>query len=378
MWIKKYAPKNLKEYVNQKEAVSKFLKWIKNWKPGEKPAFFYGPPGVGKTALVYAYAKENNLLVIQMNASDVRNYAAIRKVIGQSIKQAPLFGKGKIFLIDEIDGLAPRYDAGAITELLKIVKETKYPLIFIANDAFLPKLRPLREISELIEFKKLSVFDIEKKLAEILEKEGIKAEKRVLRAIATKNAGDLRGAINDLEVVARGKKEITMKDLEVLGYREREETIFNALKIIFKTKSPIAAKLAIMNVDKDPEEIFWWIEENICNEYEKLEEIAKAYEALSLSDLFRRRIIKRQNWRFVVYANDLMTIGTALAKKQMYRKFTKYKPPSVLKVLAQSKQQREVEKEKLKKLAEYLHCSTKKVKTEFLPYLKQIKGFELK
>ena len=373
MWIRKYAPKSLKEYVNQKEAVNKFLTWIKNWKPGSKPAFFYGPPGVGKTALIYAYAKENGLAVIQLNASDVRDYINIRRVIGQSIREASLFGKGKIFLIDEIDGLAPRYDSGAVSELLKIVKKTRYPIVFIANDPFQPKLKPLREISEMIEFKKLSVFDIEKKLIEILQKEGIKADRKVVRAIASRNNGDLRGAINDLEVVARRKKEITLKDVEVLGFREREETIFNALKIIFKTKSPIAAKLSIANVDKDPEEIFWWIEENIANEYEKIEEIAKAYEALSLSNLFRKRIIKRQNWRFLVYANDLMTIGVALAKKETYRKFTKYRPPSVLKLLAKLKQKREEEKEKIKKLARYLKCSTKKVKTEYLPYLKFLK-----
>lgn len=369
-WIRKYSPKSLKEYVNQKEAVAKFIAWIKNWKPGKKPLLLYGPPGVGKTALVYAYAIENNLAVIELNASDTRNYATIRKIIGASIKGATLFKKGKIFLIDEIDGLAPKYDTGAVNELLKIVKESRYPIVFIANDPYEPKLKSLRENCELVQFKKLSVFDIEKRLSQILESEGIKADKKVLRAIATRNNGDLRGAINDLEVVARGKKEINMNDLEVLGYREREESIFDALKIIFKTKSPIAAKLSVMNVDKDPDEIFWWIEENIPNEYEKIEEIAKAYNALSLADIFRRRIMRRQNWRLMVYYIDLMTIGVSLAKKEMYRKFTKYKPPSVLRTLAILKYKREQEKQKIKWLADYLHCSTKKVKTEYLPFIR--------
>lgn len=371
-WIRKYAPKSLKEYVNQKDAVAKFLAWIKNWKPGKKPLLFYGPPGVGKTALVYAYAHENNLAVIELNASDTRNYSTIRKVIGSSMKGATLFKKGKIFLIDEIDGLAPRYDAGAVNELLKIVKESRYPIVFIANDPYSPKLRHLRENCELVVFKRLSVYDVERRLKQILDAEGIKADKQVLRAIANRNTGDLRGAINDLEVVARGKKEITVKDLDVLGYREREENIFNTLKIIFKTKSPIAAKLSIMNIDKDPDEVFWWIEENVLNEYEKLEEIAKAYDALSIADIFRRRIMRRQNWRLMVYYTDMMTIGVALAKKEMYRKFTRYKPPSVLRTLGMLKYTREKEKQELKDLAEYLHCSTKKVKTEFLPFLKLI------
>ncbi len=264
---------------------------------------------------------------------------------------------------------------GGVRELLKIINESTYPIVMTANDPFEPKIKPLREISKMIEFKKLSVFDIEKKLKEILEKEKIKYDYEVVREIAQRNQGDLRGAINDLEIVCAGKSYVKREDLEVLGYRDREQTIFEALKIIFKTKSALAAKMAIANLDLEPDEIFYWIEENIANEYEKIEEVAKAYDALSKADIFRKRIMLRQYWRFLVYMNDLMTIGIALAKKEMYRKFTKYRPPSILKILAQTKSLREEEKEKYKKLAEKLLCSTKKVKSEFLPYLK-ILGFK--
>ena len=51
----KYKPKNLKEFVNQKEAVEVFLKWIKRWKPRSEALLFHGMPGVGKTALIEAY-----------------------------------------------------------------------------------------------------------------------------------------------------------------------------------------------------------------------------------------------------------------------------------------------------------------------------------
>ena len=49
--------------------------------------------------------------------------------------------------------------------------------------------------------------------------------------------GDLRSAINDLETLARDKKEITLKDLESLGNREREMNIFDVLKIILKSSN---------------------------------------------------------------------------------------------------------------------------------------------
>ena len=125
-----------------------------------------------------------------------------------------------------------------------------------------------------------------------------------------------------------------------------------------------------MNVDKDPAEIFWWIEENILNEYEKAEEIAKAYEALSKADLFRTRITREQNWKFLKYMIELMTAGVALSKKEMYRKFTRYKYPSKLIVLGRTKFERREEKEKLLELSKELHCSTRKIREEFLPFLK--------
>ena len=40
----------------------------------------YGPPGVGKTALVNAAAKEFGFTIIEMNASDARSEKAINEV----------------------------------------------------------------------------------------------------------------------------------------------------------------------------------------------------------------------------------------------------------------------------------------------------------
>jgi len=370
MWINKYKPKSLKEFVNQKKALETFLKWVKTWKPGKKALLFYGPPGTGKTCLIEAYARENNLEFIEMNASDWRSKTQIERILTQTINTYPLFKKGKIILIDEIDGLAGREDVGGVGAIINVIKRSRFPIVLTANDPWSSKLRSLREYCELVEFKPISVFDVEKRLELIAKKEGIKVEKNVLRELARRSRGDLRGAITDLEVVSRGKKEVKLKDLEVLGFREKEKAIFEVLKVVFKTSSAKAATLALMNVDKDPQEIFWWIEENILNEYEKPEEIVRAYEALSKADWFRSLIVRRQNWKFLKYMIEMMTSGVALAKKEMYRKFTRYKYPSRLIVLGRSKFEREEEKEKLLELSKKLHCSTKKVRKEFLPFIK--------
>lgn len=368
MWVNKYKPKNLNEYVGQKEAVETFLRWIKNWKQG-KSLLFHGPPGTGKTCLIEAFGKENNYEFIEMNASDFRDKKQIEEVIGQSMKQTSLFGRKKIFLIDEIDGLAGRQDMGGVGAVIKIIKESRFPLVITCNNPYDQKLRTLREHCQLVQFKKFSVFDIEKRLKQIGDNEGIKIDKETLRQLSKRVEGDLRAGIIDFESLSRGRKEIKQSDLETLSYREREQSIFNALMVIFKTKSALAAKLAISNVDKDPEEVFWWIENNIANEYENPEEIAKAYDILSKADLFRQRIKSRQNWKFLAYMIDLMTGGIATAKKEMYHKFTRYQYPSNMIVLGGSKFERREEKEKLLKLSQQLHCSTRKVRKEFLPFL---------
>ncbi len=369
MWVNKYKPQKLEEYVGQKEAVETFLKWIKNWKQG-KALLFHGPPGSGKTSLIEAFTNENNYEFIELNASDFRTKKEIEQILGQSMKQMSLFGRKKIFLIDEIDGLAGRQDMGGVGAIIEIIKESKFPVILTCNNPYSEKLRALKEHCQLIEFKKFSVFDLERRLKQILEKENVAVDKEVMRHFTKRSEGDMRAAIIDSEILAKGKNGISMDDVNELNIRERGQSIFNALMMIFKTKSALAAKLATNNVDKDPEEIFWWIENNIANEYEKPEEIAKAYDALSRADLFRQRIKSRQNWKFLAYMIDLMTGGVATAKKEMYRKFSRYQYPSNIAILGGTKFERADEKERLIELSKELHCSARKIRREFLPFFK--------
>jgi len=369
-WTEKYAPEKISEVVGQKKAVEKFLNWLKTWKPGKKAALFFGSAGVGKTCLVEALGKEKNIEIIELNASDYRTASQIKEVLGQSMKQMSLFKKSKLFLIDEIDGIAGREDRGGTAELIKIIKESQHPVVLTANNPYDPKLRSLRSYCLLIPFTKVYYWDFIKRLEYICEKEDLKCDKEVLRNLAKRSEGDLRSAINDLESLARVKKEIKLTDLEVLGEREKETSIFDALKIIFKTSTALAAKLSIQSVDKDVDEIFWWIEQNIINEYEKSEEIARAYEMLSRADLFKNRIKINQEWKFKKYMIDLMTAGVAVSKKEMYRKFSRYEYPDKIKFLGSTKFERKGEKDRLLELSKQLHCSTKKIRKDFLPYLK--------
>lgn len=368
MFVEKYRPNKLSEYIGQKNSVQEFLEWIKGWKPG-KAIIFHGRPGVGKTSLVYAFASENGLDLVQTNASDLRSSTELRDVISGAVSQKSLSNRGKIFLFDEIDGLSGYEDKGGVGEMIKIIKESRYPVIMIANDPYNKRLIELRKNADMINFRKLTVWDVIKRLQRIADDEKVSVNREHIHMIAKKSDGDLRSAINDLEVICRSIKP-TLEEVQQLGLREREVSIFDALKSLFKASSAMSAKFSIGSVEKDPEEIFWWIENNITNEYEDPEEIADAFEMLSRADVFRQRIRSRQNWKFLSYMIDLMTGGVAVSKKIPYSKFTRYEYPRNIMILGRTKGERAASKELFSAMAKELHCSQRKLKWEFLPFLK--------
>ncbi len=371
MWTKKYQPEKLEEVVGQK-SVKDFEKWYKNWSPGDKMALLSGGPGVGKTAVVYALAKEKNLELIELNASDARNSQQIKEIIGESTKQQSLLQKDKLILIDEVDGISGRSDRGGVKELIKIIKESKFPVVFTANNAYDKKLRTLRNYCKIIKFGKVHLSSMTKRLKEICEEEGIDCDRKLVKKIGREAGGDMRSALNDLESIAAGKNKIQKEDLKSIDYREREKDIFEVLKVIFKTKNISNSISVIRDSEKDPEEIFWWIEENVTNEYKDKKEIAKAYDALSRADLFRKWIRIRQNWRLRKYMIDIMAGGVSLAKKKMYKKFTRYRPPKRFKMYGKSKGRRRKKEELCKKMGKKLHASSRRIMMDYFPYFKFI------
>jgi replication factor C large subunit len=161
-----------------------------------------------------------------------------------------------------------------------------------------------------------------------------------------------------------------VNDFEALGYREREENIFEVLRTIFKTQTAISAKMAVNQADKDPDEIFWWIENNIANEFEDPSEIAEAFDSLSKADIFRQHVMSRQYWTMKGYMIDMMTAGVSMAKKSTYRKFTRYEYPKNIMILGRTKASRKHKSEIFGKMAGELHCSSRKIRNEYMPFLK--------
>jgi len=206
LWVEKYRPKKVSEVVGNHDSVKAFVEWMKSWelgKPSKKAVLLYGPAGVGKTSLVLAYAREHGYDVVEVNASDWRNEERMKMVVGESSLQATLDGTTKkIILVDEVDGIAGREDAGGLSALRKIIDNTRTPIALVANNPWDPRLASIRDRCLMLQFRRLRKSEVIKRLKEIALAEGIKVTDAALKKLAERSEGDLRSAINDLQAIA--------------------------------------------------------------------------------------------------------------------------------------------------------------------------------
>ena len=351
----KYRAKRYEDIIGQESAIEQIKEFLEQF-PKKKALILYGPAGTGKTSLVHASAKENNLEILELNSSDLRNKSSLEKTLAPATAQSSLFKKGKILLMDEVDGVTGT-DRGGISELLSLIQTTKFPIIMTCNDVWQSKLSPVRAKSKLVEMKMLNIGTIVSLLARICEKENIDKEPQFLKQIAIRSQGDLRAAINDLESYAKNDLEIDTEEK-----RDVEESIFNILRRLFKERQDF--KNLFDNTSMSLDEILLWIEENIPKEYRN-EELVKAYHALGNADIFRGRIYKNQFWRFLLYQNIFQSAGISYAKPAPLSGFTKYERPKRILKIWLNNQKIAKKKTIAQKYAKLTHCSTKQVLKDF-------------
>lgn len=358
----KYRCECFADIKGQDNAIDSLKIFLKNF-PYKKALLLYGPAGTGKTSLAYALAKEKDLEILELNASDLRDREKLEQVMAPAIQQQSLFGKkGKIILVDEIDGIT--VDRGGLPELLNLMEKTSHPIIITANNIWQQKFSLLRKKVELVKLKEISYETILSILKEIAKKENKTVREDILKTIAAKSRGDIRAALNDLQTVLdAGEVEVKAEDIHE---REKEEDIFHVLRRVFKNKSDPNLIRAYDSVDMSIDDIFLWLEENIPYEY-KGKELAKAYDALSIADVFRGRIYRQQHWRFLVYENFLLSAGISFASKKSksLSEFTIYqRPKRILKIWLQN-QKYAKKKSIATKYAKAVHISKKRAMKEF-------------
>jgi replication factor C large subunit len=372
-WTKKYCPATAKGVAGQDSAMQRLRDFVVNFKKQKKKALLiYGPSGTGKSCAVHAVANDNGYEIIEVNASDERNNEQILNVVGNALRQQSLFSKGKVILIDELDGISGRDDRGGVQALAKLLEKPAFPVVMAANNPWDQKFSSLRGKAELVQFHSLNYLTVFGILKRICETEKLKIGDNILKSLARQTSGDLRAAINDLQSLTQQKRDLTEQDLEELSQRDQIESIMQALLKIFKTTQAGVAIRALDGVEEDLDTTFLWIDENLPKEYGKPQDLYRAYEALAKADAFRGRIKRWQHWRFLVYVSDLMTAGVALGKDEKYHNFAKYGPTTRILKIWQANMKYQKRKAIAAKIAEQTHASVKEVVKCTMPYLQVI------
>lgn len=228
LWVNKYAPKELNDFVGHKPLIEKIKDWIIHFSYTtykQRYIVIHGPPGVGKTTIVSLLCKQLNIPLHAFNASDDRNTDFI-----ENIKPLIQARRKCVILMDEFDGLMTK----AITLFLKYATKSANPIICICNDWFgdesLATMRSKTTKETVFEFKRLSTDEIKSYLRQICNKENKLISEPQLTKIVLTSAGDLRNAINQLSFITLKPTEITLKtrneDINFLGI-----TQFNQLTI---------------------------------------------------------------------------------------------------------------------------------------------------
>lgn len=197
----KYRPLTIDEVVGQKHLIgeNKVLSNIIN-KKFLPNLIFFGPPGLGKTTVAEILSRESNKTFYKINASN-SSTEEIKKVI----KEIGKLGNedGILLYIDEIQSFNKKQQQSILEfiengQITLVASTTENPYHYI--------YKAILSRSIVMEFKPLDKADIKNGLENIIDKYSkdsfskLNVSKEALDMIAYSSGGDMRSAINTLEL----------------------------------------------------------------------------------------------------------------------------------------------------------------------------------
>ena len=229
---RKYRPTNFDEVVGQ----THIIQTLKNAIVQNRIAHAYlfcGPRGTGKTSIAKIFAKTLNCTnnqdapcgvcenckmaangshpdIIEIDAASNNGVDEVRNLIDK-VKYAPMQGKYKIYIIDEVHMMT----SGAFNALLKTVEEPPAHVIFIFATTEPNKVLPtIISRCQRFDFNKVSMHDIKYRLSVVCKNEGIEIDENGLTLIAQLADGGMRDALSILDqCVAYCSSHIDVNDI---------------------------------------------------------------------------------------------------------------------------------------------------------------------
>lgn len=250
---RKYRPTNFDEVVGQ----THIIQTLKNAIVQNRIAHAYlfcGPRGTGKTSIAKIFAKTLNCTnsqdapcgvcenckmaangshpdIIEIDAASNNGVDEVRNLIDK-VKYAPMQGKYKIYIIDEVHMMT----SGAFNALLKTIEEPPAHVIFIFATTEPNKVLPtIISRCQRFDFNKVSMHDIKYRLSVVCKNEGIEIDENGLTLIAQLADGGMRDALSILDqCVAYCSSHIDVNDIRKIYGVVTSEDIGKLFYSIYK------------------------------------------------------------------------------------------------------------------------------------------------